>query len=84
MLTQAQGGGLTLAFSTRTQPPPSPATVAQLSGVIANAPLVHLTYPAGQFTRLLATYLGKLMPDKALPAPMPEEVRRPRLRPRAV
>lgn len=69
---------MTMAFPTRPHAPPSPDTVALVSGIIAQGPLVHLTYPAAKVLRLIARGLGKVAPSTPFPAPMPAEVSLPR------
>ncbi|KAL1949729.1 hypothetical protein VTO73DRAFT_8610 [Trametes versicolor] len=67
------GGGMTMAFPTRPHAPPTPDTVALVSGIIAQGPLVHLTYPAAKVLRLIAKGLAKVAPSTPFPAPMPAE-----------
>ncbi|KAH9847866.1 lysophospholipase [Lenzites betulinus] len=67
------GGGMTLAFPTRAHAPPGKETVALVSGIIAQGPLVHLTYPAAKVLRLIARGLAKVAPSTPFPAPMPAE-----------
>ncbi|KAI8969876.1 lysophospholipase [Trametes punicea] len=67
------GGGLVIAFPTRLHPPPTPETVSMVSGIIAQGPLVHLTYPPAKPVRYLVRGLSKIMPNLPIPAPMPEE-----------
>ena len=70
---------MVLAFATRPygpNGPPTPETLAMVSGIISQGPLVHLTYPAAKVLRLIAAGLSRVAPGLPFPAPMPEEVRR--------
>lgn len=66
------GGGNLLGFATRRKAPPSPDTVALLSGVIASSPLLHL---AGltimiQVQRMAARLVRTLLPQLRIPVPV--------------
>ena len=68
---------MVLAFATRPygpNGPPTPETLAMVSGIISQGPLVHLTYPAAKVLRLIAAGLSRIAPGLPFPAPMPEEV----------
>ncbi|KAI0363890.1 lysophospholipase [Pilatotrama ljubarskyi] len=69
----SSGGGMTLAFPTRPQAPPTPETVSMISGIIAQGPLVHLTYPVAKVVRYVARGISKIAPSLPVPAPMPAE-----------
>ncbi|TFK87461.1 lysophospholipase [Polyporus arcularius HHB13444] len=67
------GGGLALVFPTRTEPPPSPQTVALLSGVIAISPLVELGTPAPRIARQLVKTVSSVIPTFPFYPPLPPE-----------
>ncbi|KAI0719289.1 lysophospholipase [Cerioporus squamosus] len=67
------GGGLALVFPTRTGPPPSPETVALLSGVIAISPLVELGVPAPKVARQLVKTMSSVIPTFPFNPPLPPE-----------
>ncbi len=66
---------MVLAFATRTSSPPSTSTLAMLSGIIAQAPLVGITYPPSKLVRSVVYAISKVFPSLPIAAPMPEEVR---------
>ena len=66
---------MVLAFGALSGPPPSPETVAKVSGIIAQCPLVRLTHPNGKITTTVVNVLSKVSPYFQVPAPMPENVR---------
>ena len=68
-----QGGGLALAFGTRTSPPPEPETLALLSGVIASSPLLLQTHPASKLLRYIGGKVSVLFPHLLFDAPIPVE-----------
>ncbi len=69
-----QMGGMVLAFAARSDPSPSPETLAMVTGVITQAPLIHLTYPAAKILRYIAAGLSRVLPALPFPADMPEKV----------
>lgn len=74
----AQGGGLVLAFPTRTGPAwphPSKGTVSILSGVIATSPLITQTKPAAKPVRWIGSKVGLLSPGLTIPAEVKASVR---------
>ena len=66
---------MVLAFGALSGPPPSPETVAKVSGIIAQCPLVRLTHPNGKVTTAVLSVLSKVSPAFQVPAPMAENVR---------
>ncbi|PIL32215.1 hypothetical protein GSI_05460 [Ganoderma sinense ZZ0214-1] len=72
VMGHSAGGGMVLAFGALSGPPPSPETVAKVSGIIAQCPLVRLTYPNGKITTTVVNMLSKVSPYFQVPAPMPE------------
>ncbi|KAI0629458.1 lysophospholipase [Trametes polyzona] len=69
----SMGGGLALAFGTRTSPPPEPETLALLSGVIASSPLLLQTHPAPKLLRYIGGKVSVLFPHLLFDAPIPVE-----------
>ncbi len=65
---------MVLAFGALSGPPPSSETVAKVSGIIAQCPLVRLTHPNGKVTTGVMSVLSKVSPSFQVPAPMPENV----------
>lgn len=66
-----QGGGLSLAFPTRTPPQwphPSPESISLLSGVIATSPLLIITHPPSSIKRWLGGKLASVSPRTTIPA----------------
>ncbi|KZP34315.1 alpha/beta-hydrolase [Athelia psychrophila] len=71
LMGHSMGGGLSLAFPTRTQPAwphPSPETVAALSGVIVTSPFIILTNPPFKITQWAGTKAGMVLPGFNIPA----------------
>ncbi|KAI0353759.1 lysophospholipase [Trametes cingulata] len=73
LLGYSAGGGLTLAFATRSGPPPKPEAITLVSGIIAQAPLVHLRYPVPKVLRHIVHALGNVLPWWPIPASLPLE-----------
>ncbi|KAK7691823.1 hypothetical protein QCA50_005227 [Cerrena zonata] len=73
LMGHSMGGGLSLAFPTRTEPPPSPETVKLLHGVIASSPLIRQTYPAPKVMRWAGGKMSHVLPWKTFPADVPAE-----------
>ncbi|EMD32944.1 hypothetical protein CERSUDRAFT_160986 [Gelatoporia subvermispora B] len=73
LLGHSMGGGLALAFPTRTQPPPSEETVKLLSGVIASSPLLLQTFPASKVLRWAGGKARFIAPTMTIAAPVPVE-----------
>ncbi|RDX43407.1 lysophospholipase [Lentinus brumalis] len=73
LMGHSMGGGLALAFGTRTSPPPEKDTLATLSGVIASSPLLLQTFPASKIARRAGGLLSGVFPGLAIPAPVPVE-----------
>ncbi|KAI0759681.1 lysophospholipase [Trametes elegans] len=71
LMGYSAGAGMTLAFATRTEPPPTPETVSLVSGIISQGPLVHLTYPVSKVGRALLRGVSKVAPSFPMSAPMP-------------
>ncbi|KAF7966674.1 hypothetical protein HWV62_37502 [Athelia sp. TMB] len=71
LMGHSMGGGLSLAFPTRTQPEwphPSPETVAALSGVIVTSPFITLTKPPSKVARWVGGKAGTILPGVIIPA----------------
>ncbi|KAF7968051.1 hypothetical protein HWV62_32120 [Athelia sp. TMB] len=71
LMGHSMGGGLALAFPTRTQPEwphPSPETVAALSGVIVTSPFITLTKPPSKVARWVGGKAGTILPGVIIPA----------------
>ncbi|CAL1711442.1 unnamed protein product [Somion occarium] len=73
LMGHSMGGGLSLAFPTRTEPPPSQNTVKLLRGVIASSPLIRQTTPAPKVMRWAGGKLANLFPFKTFPADVPAD-----------
>ncbi|OCH83926.1 lysophospholipase [Obba rivulosa] len=70
LLGQSMGGGLALAFPTRTQQPPSKETVELLSGVIATSPLLLQTHPVSKLLRWVGGTARFVAPAMTTDAPV--------------
>ncbi|OCH83925.1 lysophospholipase [Obba rivulosa] len=70
LVGHSMGGGLALAFPTRTQPPPSQETVGLLSGVIATSPLLLQTFPASKLLRWAGGKARFIAPSMTIAAPV--------------
>jgi len=71
MMGHSMGGGLSLAFPTRTQPAwphPSAETVSLLSGVISTSPLIILTHPKSGIIRWVGGKAALITPRMTIPA----------------
>ncbi|KAI0076518.1 lysophospholipase [Panus rudis PR-1116 ss-1] len=73
LMGHSMGGGLSIAFPTRTAPPPSPETVKLLRGVIASSPLIQLPTPKPKWLRWTGAKLATLAPYTQFPADVPAE-----------
>ncbi|EGO26422.1 hypothetical protein SERLADRAFT_447627 [Serpula lacrymans var. lacrymans S7.9] len=70
----SMGGGLCLAFPTRTTRPPSPDTLSSISGIIATSPLLTATKPASKAVRWIGGKASVLAPSLTIPAEVAAEV----------
>jgi len=70
LMGHSMGGGMSLAFVTREQPPPSPDTVQLLSGVILSSPFLAQTNPAPKLLRWLGEKAALVLPNLLYPAPL--------------
>lgn len=68
-----QGGGLALAFATRTSSPPEHESVKLLSGVIASSPLIRLATPKPRVVRWAGGKISHFLPFMTIPADVPVE-----------
>ncbi|TBU27908.1 lysophospholipase [Dichomitus squalens] len=73
LMGHSMGGGLVLAFGTRTTAPPERETLSLLTGVIASSPLVHQTYPASKILRYIGGKASTVFPHLLIDAPVPVE-----------
>ncbi|EIW80281.1 alpha beta-hydrolase [Coniophora puteana RWD-64-598 SS2] len=64
----SMGGGLALAFATRSSAPPTQEAVGLLSGVIGSSPLVIQTKPASKVARWIGGKASTLSPNMNIPA----------------
>ncbi|RPD57963.1 lysophospholipase [Lentinus tigrinus ALCF2SS1-7] len=71
LMGHSMGGGLVLAFGTRTTPAPERETLAMLSGVIASSPLLLQTFPASKIARFAGGKLSGVFPGLLIDAPVP-------------
>ncbi|OSD06579.1 lysophospholipase [Trametes coccinea BRFM310] len=75
LMGYSSGGGLALAFATRTSTTPSPETLALISGIIVIGPLLMLKHQPPWLLRNACRLLASIAPDFPLPANQPYEVR---------
>ncbi|KAI0359525.1 alpha/beta-hydrolase [Trametes cingulata] len=73
LMGHSMGGGLALAFATRTAPPPARETLAMLSGIISSSPLLLQTFPASKILRFVGGKASLLVPNLLFDAPVPVE-----------
>ncbi|EPQ55214.1 lysophospholipase [Gloeophyllum trabeum ATCC 11539] len=73
LMGHSMGGGLCIAFNTRTSAPPSASTVSLLSGVIACSPLLRQTTPASSVLKWVGGKASKVMPYMTIPAEVKAE-----------
>jgi len=59
----SMGGGLVLSFVTRERPPPEPAVVSLVAGVIGEAPTIHLTNPPPKFVVSVGRLVAAISPN---------------------
>ncbi|CDO73711.1 hypothetical protein BN946_scf185015.g39 [Trametes cinnabarina] len=71
LMGYSSGGGLALAFPTRTSSRPSPETLALISGMMVIGPLLSLTHPPSRFLRTAARVLATIAPNFPVPANQP-------------
>ncbi|KAI0645140.1 lysophospholipase [Trametes meyenii] len=67
----SMGGGLALAFATRTTERPSRDTLSLLSGVIASSPLILQTFPVSRALRYIGGKASAVLPALPVSAPVP-------------
>ncbi|EIW54362.1 lysophospholipase [Trametes versicolor FP-101664 SS1] len=67
----SMGGGLALAFATRTTPSPAPETLASLSGIISSSPLLLQSQPVPKLMRYVGGKASLLFPNLLFDAPVP-------------
>ncbi|KAI0795142.1 lysophospholipase [Abortiporus biennis] len=73
LMGHSMGGGLVLAFATRTTPPPSPETVKSLSGIIASSPFILHSNPPNKLLRFVGEKLCHVAPYASFPADVPAD-----------
>ncbi|KAI1783808.1 Alpha/Beta hydrolase protein [Ganoderma leucocontextum] len=73
LMGHSMGGGLVLAFWTRTGAPPAKETLSMLAGVVASSPLVPQTFPASKVLRFIQGKASMLLPNILIDAPVAVE-----------
>jgi len=71
LMGQSMGGGEVLGFAAT--PPTSPHALAELSGIIAAAPLIRQTSPVAKWQTFIGGMVANVMPAMLLPAPVISE-----------
>jgi acylglycerol lipase len=69
-MRRTKGGGLSLGFPTRSNPPPEPSTVSLLRGIISTSPLIQQTTPVSKFSRCAGSIVASIAPDLVISAPV--------------